>query len=574
MLRDRFGAVPRTISSTPQAAPEIRSLLPKRATFPAVQPTSSRGPTHPRIARGLTANSGKPRRSFKGWKRLPFYNLAALWSGCDLPIPPDATSVEFEFVHPSRGFPHVPLFVWRADTLDALIHESTSLGPSTPSPSSAVAIFDSWLRSMTETTTLRITPNKGGTYTVDLGGPYTMSNEPAVRIAWASRVDPNDRRLRTWMEQVDQVWDVDHGQDQARGLRPDAGDGRDSDGLPSPLLDPESDAASVRPASLLEICGPSAKEETVRGISSVLSASRAMILPLQAQYVTLPHDPAMPDSREEVIEDPDASRARPPWAVISAFEEARHLANRQEIAILLASALESLGEAPLLVHTRYGMVAGWMLRRRPSYRPLWNPGDVARAVGEDSLVLLDPWTPSGIGSARAEDVEYAVDVRATRPEVGKIAPLRLTREPPVNQAIVWANALGRSKGRLETKDLLLGVLRSDGGLLRDALVDAGVHVGWLSGPAVDPPADMSPLAERTGTALPMTRSYAVCLELATTLSREAGASSVRERDLVWALVQSRSRTTWEFLENWGLGIDRVQRALAKLVPPPAHTHWE
>ncbi len=432
--------------------------------------------------------------------RLELYSFAALWSGCEPPVPEDAGSIHVEFLEPTRGFPYTLSFEW-TDRKSRTDVDEPRTGNRQQNPLSF--LIGRWMQSLTEPTRVRVSADSRTPYVVELGAPYSMSDSETQRVGWAARVDPNDIGVRRCLG------------NQKR------------------------------------------HEETQQNASlhTLLRMSASLPSPVRRQ------DPS------------DDSTVRPPWLVLDAIEDGRSAGTREEIALILASAAEALGEHPLLVLTKTGMSVGCVLRSRPSFRPLWTAEEVRHCVGEGRFVRIEQAAGTPSTELEMDGVIGAIDIRAARPDIGKVEPLRLSHDPVVHQAMVWATQLGRPKQRLETADLMYGLLRSDGSLLSDTLLSSGVPDSWIELKRSEPAVAQTPLDNFDAPPLPMTRSHAVCLEAATSLSREAGLHTVREQDLTWALLQSRSRSTWRFLEEWRISLELVEKKLAERVPRPAHTRW-
>jgi ATP-dependent Clp protease ATP-binding subunit ClpA len=160
-----------------------------------------------------------------------------------------------------------------------------------------------------------------------------------------------------------------------------------------------------------------------------------------------------------------------------------------------------------------------------------------------------------------------VDVAALRPPYGGITPIDCPLEPQVARAYDEARSFAILKRResLETTHLLYGVLSSKGEVTTWLMAEAGV------GPAVV----LGRLDDRVrehdfrGEAVP-TRNYHECELLAEEVAWKAGVPSVREQDLLWALlIKSRdSRKLQRTCKAIGLDLTRLAVLLAERCPRP------
>jgi|GEM_PF-1725481 len=230
-----------------------------------------------------------------------------------------------------------------------------------------------------------------------------------------------------------------------------------------------------------------------------------------------------------------------------------------DLAVFIAGCLEKVQLCPVLVFVgdvsgcggtipRH-VLAGCWVGTVPGGRPVLSEAEsIRREVSRGNLLLVESTgltadTGTRLSFAEARDAALSqvgdaerlclVDIMALRPPFGVITPMEAPLDPEVGWAFDAARALSRSKQRelIETTHLFFGVLTVGGPVIRALFerlpVDRGMVCSRLS--------DQIQARSFQGEPVP-TRNYHECRRLAETLAREAGVLTVREQDLLWALL--------------------------------------
>lgn len=359
-----------------------------------------------------------------------------------------------------------------------------------------------------------------------LAGPWWVSFAEEHRVSWAARVVPNDPVVRAWIHPLS-AWRTE------LESAPSQDFGETVDALVDHLVDLSRSS-----------CGAQ------RG-SSVNSGSAGQVTHFP---VTL--------GRE----------VRPPHAIFSLPAMEMFQGDYIEVALLLASALESLHVSPLLLVSPDRFLLGWKRVRSRGFRPVIGEVEELRTwIDRGVIGVLDPT------ALLAEDAEplpgsrrmtslgdwsgFGIDVRAARPDDGSVAPLDVRYDPIVERAIAWAEARPDPGTKIETLHLLTGLVHARAPLTQavlgnDGEVDlarwAGTNDPWMVGRSV-----------RTDMGRRRTVNYKVTLNHARDIATMAGSGVVRECDLLWSLVESSSRRIDHELASLagstGLVVDRLTR---------------
>jgi hypothetical protein len=314
---------------------------------------------------------------------------------------------------------------------------------------------------------------------------------------------------------------------------------------------------------------------------------------LEALYRTMVEDYRVRWLRPEVSEPatggPQYQTIRPPHMILGSPGPRDISGSCLDLCLLMAGAMENAGLCPVVVLLGGNVeqpdhaLAGCFRGKLPGGHPVF--GDRARLAGEvanGSLFLVD-WTsaaanlgagPAPFEEARSSAIAWivntawlsAVDIKASRPPIGGVVPLRSEIEPEVARAYAEAEVLaGESAGGfVETLDLLAGLLRAGGEITRDLFTRAGLDIArviWSLRPGRRARRDR---LDEGG----LTRNALAVRARAESLARVSGSPSVREQDLLWALLLGRhsSDRLTAICSGVGLDLDRLEALLAETRP--------
>jgi hypothetical protein len=226
-----------------------------------------------------------------------------------------------------------------------------------------------------------------------------------------------------------------------------------------------------------------------------------------------------------------------------------------EWVVLFAGCLENVGCCPLIVLLtdaqgvpRHALCGCWT-GPVPGCRPIISdPGVLQREMDAGHLFLLEcTGFARGAGPRRdfqaacayaarqlaASASACAVDLGALRPPLGHITPMEFPYEPDVGRADEAARAFARAKRReaVEMVCLLYGVIAARGPILLAILAKRGRDPSTLHRQLDDLvlPGECSQLPVPT-------RNYQHAFWLAGQIAWQQGVPSVREQDLLWALL--------------------------------------
>ncbi len=260
---------------------------------------------------------------------------------------------------------------------------------------------------------------------------------------------------------------------------------------------------------------------------------------------------------------------RPPHRILHNRRDCIGEATCIDLTLLIAGCLEGMGLAPLLllvldiegvpVHAFLGV---W-LRAQPRIHPvIRDPAFLDQVAARGDLLLIET-TAVCEGSRRAEFDEairqgrenltscrrlVALDIAALRPPMGMVLPMETPYESSVLLALAEAAELARvmASSRFETLHLLFGLVRAGGEISTRLLDEAGVAAAGLE----EEVRLIMTTRRRDGRRVP-TVGYDQCINEATENARSQGSTIVRECDLWWAVLRSRSRSVEAALENSG-----------------------
>jgi hypothetical protein len=150
----------------------------------------------------------------------------------------------------------------------------------------------------------------------------------------------------------------------------------------------------------------------------------------------------------------------------------------------------------------------------------------------------------------------AINVRAVRPPYGGITPMDCPYDTVVEKAFEEAKALARRKRRpvIETTHLFLGILQAEGELAKWLFQRCGRNL----------------VATRSALFNAPSRNFRDCQRLAAELAWQAGSGTMRETDLLWALLLKAddSLPFNNVCATLGLDLQRLARALEEKAPRP------
>ena len=265
-----------------------------------------------------------------------------------------------------------------------------------------------------------------------------------------------------------------------------------------------------------------------------------------------------------------------------------------DLALLLSSCLERVGLLPIIVligesegRPEHAMAGCW-LDSRPGRAMLIeeDSADVRTLpcmVDDGCLLLLEctGFATTGCATLTFEESASkaksllsasgwacAVDIGALRRE-GRITPMDSPLDLEVAASYVAAEAFAASKMRktLQLTHLLYGILNVAGPVSAEAFRAADYDPEKLAMCIDNLPWGATEVA---GAAPEPTAGYIACQYLAEQYSWQQRSSSVRESDLLWALIEQggSSTTLATTCERIGLDMRKVSDALAASHPPP------
>jgi hypothetical protein len=230
-----------------------------------------------------------------------------------------------------------------------------------------------------------------------------------------------------------------------------------------------------------------------------------------------------------------------------------------DLALFMAACLEHVGLFPLIVVTgdepgvpSHAFSGCWAASAHGGRPLLTDREDIECAMDAGRLLAVECTGVARAGRAEGSAMDFeaavedarrrarearwvcAVDVGALRPPHGTIAPMECPLDATVVFACESAEEFARAKGSpvLETAHLLYGLLAAEGeitkALLRDqALEPLGLR-RQLESLAPDGGSSLEPVP---------TLNYSACLRDAEYYASQSGVSTVREEDLLWALLR-------------------------------------
>jgi hypothetical protein len=229
-----------------------------------------------------------------------------------------------------------------------------------------------------------------------------------------------------------------------------------------------------------------------------------------------------------------------------------------DLALLFASCLEKAGIPPVIVLTGDTpfepghAFAGCRTGPLPGSLPIiTDKARIEKLVALNDLVLVEctgcakggeyPFKLSFAEAKRAagEIVHAArwvclIEVGALRPPDGNVIPLEYAFHPVVAKIYEQAETFAKQKARkaVEARFLLFGVLAAGGGITGELLVQLGLNASDL---LLRMDQDVA-RQEYADTPTP-TVSFLECQQLAERFAWQEGAISVREQDVLWALLE-------------------------------------
>ena len=264
-----------------------------------------------------------------------------------------------------------------------------------------------------------------------------------------------------------------------------------------------------------------------------------------------------------------------------------------DLALLVASCLESMDFLPVIVFTGWTdktpkhAMAGCQVGRSPWGRPvIVDRQDLLSRVEQGELIVVEATGvatgfpgrrekltfASAIACARSQLKEApwicAVNIAALREPFARghsVPPIECSYEPVVAKAFEEAEKTAKRKGgkTVQCSHLLYGVLESAGKVIcelcRSIDLDAAACKEALDGS----------LSRRHALATTgLSANLRACQRLAEDFAREMGSTSVREQDLLWALLLVPSVTLAANSRKAGMDLDAMRQALSRHYPPP------
>ncbi len=278
----------------------------------------------------------------------------------------------------------------------------------------------------------------------------------------------------------------------------------------------------------------------------------------------------------QLVHSPDVVRS----PIASALRDANCL----DLSLFFAGCLENLEVPPLVILAGerpelpdHAMVGFWV-DGGPRFRPLLSRESLVTALQAGELRILES-TGVCVGEQRltfeaalagaerclaSSPFVQAIDIAACRLSSARINPLQLGLDPIVahayREAEICRGRLGASQ--LETSHLLRGILAAGGELTLKIFLGnpGGIPVALAQ---IDSLGRSGPGTHEEQP----TMNYSGCQEEAVRNAKNAGSSRVRESDLLWALLSSRSKELDIYLRMIGVSRDTLCDRLRRLVPP-------
>ncbi len=268
-----------------------------------------------------------------------------------------------------------------------------------------------------------------------------------------------------------------------------------------------------------------------------------------------------------------------------------------DLALLMAGCLENAGLLPLIVLTggvdespRHAFAGCWTGALPTGRMVIRDREFLRRQIQTGSLLLVECTAfvegpgqrqtrlsfAQAMWSAEAqllgEPQVCAIDVGAARPPYGPITPMSSPLTPVVKQAFLAAEQLARNKRceLIETLFLFYGCIVAGGEVLSWSFEQAG----WSRDDLRDRIAGMVQARSFSGKPS-VTQGYSDCQQSARQIASMAGAASVEEHHLLWALLSQRrgSGRFQQVCQRIGIDLDRLEKILACRYPPPLTSVW-
>ena len=263
-----------------------------------------------------------------------------------------------------------------------------------------------------------------------------------------------------------------------------------------------------------------------------------------------------------------------------------------DLSLLVAGCLENTGLWPVIVLLEddatgrpWHALPGCWLAAAPAGRPVVTDGQLLRtmvAAGDlllvESLGLSDGAGPprgnlpfalaveSAAEQLMSSTSASAVAIGALRPPRGTITPMHAPFEPIVERAHQEALRFAAAAARpAETACLLLGLLKARGQVVEQLADGLGLDVAEICERL------RARLQRHEGQWAPApTRNFLDCLNLAQELASREGSMSVREQDLLWALLTKvlDSTALQDAFNEAGLDVAAATCTLEQLHPRP------
>lgn len=270
----------------------------------------------------------------------------------------------------------------------------------------------------------------------------------------------------------------------------------------------------------------------------------------------------------------DSQNLRPPHRVILDSERRMGEGTCIDLALLLASCLESVHLQPLIIFagsdtdSRHAILGCWKYvseRFEPvldDYQRLKKHLDGGLVILLDATGLTDRWgekiaweqaVKEAHSALCAEKFLFALDVAAARQT---IVPLLFPLSPAVVRIVAKAEGLARrdGNGRLEVKHLMRGLLATCGKGIRNLLQAAGAKTMVDSFPTAAAKDDVIPRP---------TMNYRRCIEDARIIAGDNRMTFVEEEHLFYALLLSRSESIDWVFGNLGTNRGAVREAFER-----------
>ncbi len=262
-----------------------------------------------------------------------------------------------------------------------------------------------------------------------------------------------------------------------------------------------------------------------------------------------------------------------------------------DLVLLTAACLENVGLYPLVILTgiqngcpRHALAGCWV-GPSPCIRPLIHSAErLKREVASGNLILVECLgfaegarvNPGKLrfNEAVAEAIRVlestkwvcAVDIRALRPPYGNITPIESPFEPVVECAFHEAEQLAKAKGHnVETTFLFYGLLSACGQVTKWLLSQVGLDIEKktieLAGKIVQ--------GNERGK-LKYTDHALDCKRRAEDLAWQTSVPSVREQDLLWAMIMeaANSHAFPEYCREISVDLTQLSNILEKKYPRP------